>query len=77
MMRTRMDGFSPEGDKPSAANVMAFAKYLSESVLTDLQGEPSDWDEILDSAYSKLAFFRVYYCGECPSQMPLIRSIDP
>ena len=68
-----MDGFSPSEGWPSHENVKAFVRFLSEGIEEAPEEETDTWDDVLDLAYSKLAFFRVYYCGEDPADMPKIK----
>ena len=76
-MRTEYDGFRPEGDKPSKENIRAFNKFIARALIDARQGEMDTWDDVLDLTQQKINFFRVYYCGECPSQMPSITRSDP
>ena len=69
-LRAEMDGFSPCGGRPSEKNVQAFKEFLCRGIDDAREGELDTWDAVLASAYDKLAFFRVYYCAECPSRMP-------
>ena len=69
-MRAEYDGYSPEGDKPSQANVKAFVRAIALTLHEAREGELDTWDDVLALTYDQLAFFRVYYCGENSSSMP-------
>ena len=70
-----MDGFSPSEGWPSDKNVQAFMEIICSGIEEAREGELETWDDVLVLAYSKLAFFRVYYCGEDPASMPKIRKM--
>ena len=69
-LRAEMDGFIPCEGLPSKENVQAFMEFICSGIEEAREGELDTWDDLLDLAYSKLAFFRVYYCGEDPGKMP-------
>ena len=77
MMRTEFDGFRPEGDKPSEENIRAFLNFVTSSVDQWIEKPIDDWDEVLELTYGAVAFFRTYYCGEDPGQMPVMTPSDP
>ena len=69
-LRSEMDGYLPEGEAPSKDNIEAFLLNVCRPVDDAREGELETWDDVLELTYGALAFFRVYYCGECPSTMP-------
>ena len=69
-MRAGIDGYVPEGSKPSKRNIKAFVRNIALTLHEAREGELDTWDDVLQRTYDQINFFRVYYCGECPSKMP-------
>ena len=69
-VRAEADGFSPCDGRPSEANIQAFKEFLCRGIDDAREGELDTWDDVIAYAYSQLAFFRTYYCGEDPGKMP-------
>ena len=68
LTRAGIDGFTPEGDKPSRENLEALGQFITRSATDFLPLEPKDWDEALSLMYRALAFWRNYYCGVTPDE---------